>query len=164
MSHLDLKEGIIEGRKTVSNSMKYVLMCISSNFGNMFSIAIATLFLPFFPMLPIQILINNFLYDSAQINLPSDDVDEISLIKPQIWDLNLVRTYMLFYGLLSSIFDMITFWLLYHFFGLAAEQFRTGWFMESLATQILVVFIIRTPIVPFYKSRPSKKLLFGAVS
>lgn len=161
---LVLKEGIIEGRKTVSNSMKYVLMCISSNFGNMFSIAIATLFLPFFPMLPIQILINNFLYDSAQINLPSDDVDEISLIKPQIWDLNLVRTYMLFYGLLSSIFDMITFWLLYHFFGLAAEQFRTGWFMESLATQILVVFIIRTPIVPFYKSRPSKKLLFGALS
>ena len=161
---LVLKDGILEGRKTFVNSMKYVLMCISSNFGNMFSVAAATIFLPFFPMIPIQILINNFLYDTAQINLPSDHVDEASIVKPQNWDIRLIRRYMVVFGLSSSIFDLLTFWILRNHFSLTTEQFRTGWFMESLATQILVVFVVRTPVVPFFRSKPSKKLLIGALS
>jgi Mg2+-importing ATPase len=160
-SLLVLKEGILEGRKTFGNTMKYILMGLSSNFGNMFSVAAATLFLPFLPMLPVQILINNFLYDSSQIAIPSDNVDETYTHRPQRWNLKIIYRFMLIYGITSSVFDLITFWMLYKYFSVNQAQFRTGWFMESLATQILVVFIILTRHTPFYISKPSGKLILS---
>ena len=134
-------------------------MGLSSNFGNMFSVTEATLFLPFLPMLPAQILINNFLYDTSQVAIPSDNVDETYIERPQRWNVKMIYRYMFIFGVTSSIFDLITFWLLYKYFAVDIAKFRTGWFMESLATQILVVFIIRTHHIPFFKSRPSGELL-----
>ena len=157
---LVLKEGILEGRKTFANTMKYIRMGISSNFGNMFSMAAATLFLPFLPMLPVQILINNFLYDTSQIAIPTDHVDKKYVISPQRWDMKEIRRFMIVFGLLSSVFDMITFYLLQGYFHVSPQLFRTGWFMESLATQILVVFIIRTEQIPFLQSTPAPLLIF----
>ena len=153
-----LHDGIIEGRKAFGNVMKYLLMGTSSNFGNMFSMAGASLFLPFLPMLPTQILLNNFLYDLAQITIPTDNVDETYLIKPQRWDIGLIRNFMVFVGPISSIFDFLTFYVLLHYFRATQAQFHTGWFVESLATQTLVVFVIRTSKNPF-RSRPSGPLL-----
>ncbi len=158
-----LREGILEGRKTFGNTMKYILMGLSSNFGNMFSVAAATIFLPFLPMLPVQILINNFLYDTSQITLPTDNVDQSYIQKPQRWNLKMIYSYMIVFGLTSSVFDLITFFLLYKFFNVSHAQFRTGWFMESLATQILVVFIIRTWNIPFIQSKPSRQLFIGVI-
>ncbi len=159
-----LKAGILEGRKTFGNTMKYILMGLSSNFGNMFSVAAATLFLPFLPMLPVQILTNNFLYDASQLTIPSDNVDEQYTSKPHQWNQVIIRKYMFYFGLLSSVFDMITFYLLYSYFSVTPEQFRTGWFIESLSTQILVVFIIRTHRTPFFKSKPSAALTASTLS
>jgi Mg2+-importing ATPase len=156
---LVLKEGILEGRKTFGNTMKYILMGLSSNFGNMFSVAAATLFLPFLPMLPAQILINSFLYDTSQVTIPTDNVDESYTQQPQRWNLKMIYHYMLIFGLTSSVFDFATFYMLYKYFHLTEAQFRTGWFMESLATQILVVFIIRTSHIPFIQSKPGKYLV-----
>jgi len=158
-----LKEGILEGRKTFGNTMKYILMGLSSNFGNMFSVAAATVFLPFLPMLPVQILINNFLYDTSQITLPTDNVDKSYTEKPQRWNLKMIYTYMIVFGLASSVFDLITFYLLYRFFNVSQAQFRTGWFMESLATQVLVVFIIRSWHIPFFQSKPSLQLFISVM-
>lgn len=158
-SLLVLKEGILEGRKTFGNTMKYVLMGLSSNFGNMFSVAAATLFLPFLPMLPVQILLNNFLYDTSQVAIPSDNVDDTYIERPQRWNFNMIYRYMFVFGITSSVFDLLTFWLLYKYFAVSEAQFRTGWFIESLATQVLVVFIIRTQHVPFFTSKPSGKLI-----
>ncbi len=158
-----LRDGILEGRKTFGNTMKYILMGLSSNFGNMFSVAAATIFLPFLPMLPVQILINNFLYDTSQVTIPTDNVDDSYIQKPQRWNLKMIYSYMFVFGLTSSIFDLVTFYLLYKVFALNQAMFRTGWFMESLATQILVVFIIRTWHVPFKESMPSKKLVISVV-
>ncbi len=160
---LVLKEGILEGRKTFGNTMKYILMGLSSNFGNMFSVAAATLFLPFLPMLPAQILINNFLYDTSQVTIPTDNVDESYIQRPQRWDLKMIYHYMLIFGLTSSLFDFATFYSLYKYFHVSEAQFRTGWFMESLATQILVVFIIRTNHIPFIQSKPGKFLTISAL-
>ena len=162
-SLLVLKEGILEGRKTFGNTMKYVLMGLSSNFGNMFSVAAATLFLPFLPMLPVQILINNFLYDLSQVTIPSDNVDDSYIQRPQHWNLKMIYRYMFIFGITSSIFDLFTFWLLYTYFAVNQAQFQTGWFIESLATQILVVFIIRTQQTPFFKSKPSIKLVISVL-
>jgi P-type Mg2+ transporter len=156
-----LHDGILEGRRTFNNTLKYILMCLSSNFGNMFSVAAATFILPFLPMLPIQILINNFLYDTSQITIPYDNVDKENIRRPQRWDMKMIRRYMLVFGLTSSVFDLLTFGLLYVVFQVDVAQLRTGWFMESLATQILVIFIIRTQKVPFYKSKPSKTLVWS---
>jgi len=161
---LVLKEGILEGRKTFGNTMKYILMGLSSNFGNMFSVAIATLFLPFLPMLPVQILINNFLYDTSQMTIPTDNVDESYIRRPRRWDMRMIRNYMILFGLTSSVFDLATFYLLYKVFPVTTAQFRTGWFMESLATQIIVVFIIRTSKVPFFRSQPSKYLVWSTMA
>jgi Mg2+-importing ATPase len=144
--------------------MKYILMGLSSNFGNMFSVAAATLFLPFLPMLPAQILVNNFLYDTSQITIPSDNVDESYTQKPQRWNLKMIRNYMIVFGLVSSLFDLITFYLLYKYFAVSNKQFQTGWFLESLATQILVVFIIRTNHLPFIQSRPGKFLVISTLA
>jgi len=133
-------------------------MGTSSNFGNMFSMAGASLFLPFLPMLPMQILLNNFLYDLSQLTIPTDNVDETYLQKPQHWDIGLIRNFMVFIGPISSIFDFLTFYVLLHFFHASEAQFHTGWFVESLATQTLVLFVIRTAKNPL-RSRPSSPLI-----
>ena len=153
-----LHDGIIEGRKAFGNVMKYLLMGTSSNFGNVFSMAGASLFLPFLPMLPTQILLNNLLYDLAQITIPTDNVDETYLQKPQHWDIGLIRNFMVYIGPISSIFDFLTFYVLLHFFRASEALFHTGWFVESLATQTLVLFVIRTSKNPL-RSRPSGPLM-----
>ena len=153
-----LHDGIIEGRKAFGNVMKYLLMGTSSNFGNVFSMAGAALFLPFLPMLPTQILLNNLLYDLAQITIPTDNVDESYLQKPQHWDIGLIRKFMLMVGPISSVFDFLTFYVLLNVFHASEREFHTGWFVESLATQTLVLFVIRTAGNPF-KSRPSRPLI-----
>jgi Mg2+-importing ATPase len=114
-------------------------------------------------MLPAQILINNFLYDTSQLAIPADHVDESYLQRPQRWNLRMIYHYMLIFGLTSSVFDFATFYLLYSWLHVSEAQFRTGWFMESLATQILVVFIIRTNLVPFLQSRPAKLLVLSVL-
>ncbi len=152
-----LHNGIIEGRRAFGNVMKYLLMGTSSNFGNMFSMAGASLFLPFLPMLPTQILLNNFLYDVAQITIPTDNVDDEYIRGPQRWDIRLIRNFMLFIGPISSIYDFLTFFVLLRFFRASEPLFHTGWFVESLATQTLVLFVIRTMRNP-WRSRPSVAL------
>ena len=149
--------GILEGRKAFGNVTKYLLMGTSSNFGNMFSMAGASVFLPFLPMLPTQVLLNNLLYDLAQITIPTDNVDPEVTRKPQRWDIRTIRNFMLVMGPISSLYDFLTFFVLLHFFHAGETLFRTGWFVESLATQTLVLFVIRTPKNPF-KSRPSVPL------
>ena len=153
-----LHRGILEGRRASGNMMKYLLMGTSSNFGNMFSMAAASVFLPFLPMLPTQILLNNFLYDLAQVTIPSDNVDDSYLRRPQRWDMRVIRDFMLFIGPISSIFDFLTFYLLLRYFHASERLFHTGWFVESLATQTLVLFVIRTMGNPF-RSRPSRPLI-----
>lgn len=151
----ELRDGVVEGRKTFGNTMKYIMMGISSNFGNMFSVLGAVLFLPFLPMLPIQILLNNFLYDFSQITIPSDAVDDEFVQKPKRWNMKFIRNFMFTFGPISSLFDFVTFFVLYWFFKSEPSVFQTGWFMESLATQTLVIHVIRTNKLPFIGSRPS---------
>lgn len=155
-----LNDGIIEGRRCFANIMKYIVMGTSSNFGNMFSMAAASLFLPFLPMLPTQILLNNFLYDVSQISIPSDNVDPALLHRPKRWHIGFIRQFMMIIGPISSIYDFLTFAVLLWVFHASANPplFHTGWFVESLATQTLVVFVIRTAGNP-WKSRPSWPLL-----
>jgi len=163
----ELMEGVIEGRKTFGNTMKYLLMGLSSNFGNMFSMIGASLFLPFFPMTASQILLNNFIYDASQLSIPSDNVDVEYLQKPKHWDMEYIKKYMVIFGSISSVFDFITFYILFGVLHFNAHTFQAGWFVESLATQILVIYVIRTRKIPFLQSRPSKYLLFttlGAVA
>jgi P-type Mg2+ transporter len=152
-----LHRGILEGRRASGNLMKYLLMGTSSNFGNMFSMAAASVFLPFLPMLPTQILLNNLLYDVAQIAIPTDRVDRSYLSRPQRWDIHLIRDFMLIVGPVSSIFDFLTFYVLLRVLHASEVLFHTGWFVESLATQTLVLFVIRTMGNPF-RSRPSRAL------
>lgn len=159
----ELMDGIIEGRKTFGNTMKYLMMGLSSNFGNMFSMIGASLFLPFFPMLPGQILLNNLLYDSSQVAIPLDKVDTSYLKKPKHWDMKFIRRFMYIFGPISSLFDFLTFFLLYKIFSLSGGAFQAGWFIESLATQVLVIYIIRTQKIPFFKSRPSRYLLLSTL-
>lgn len=158
-----LHAGIIEGRKSFGNVMKYLLMGTSSNFGNMFSMAVAVLFLPFLPMLPTQILLNNFLYDLAQVTIPTDKVDETFIRKPQRWNIKLIRDFMIYIGPLSSIYDFLTFFVLLKVFHASEQFFHTGWFVESLATQTLVIFVIRTARNPL-RSKPSLALAFTTVA
>lgn len=158
-----LAEGVIEGRRIFANTIKYVLMGSSSNFGNMFSAAGASTFLSFLPMLPSQILLNNLLYDASQLTISSDLVDPEQLLGPTRWDIKMIRRYMFFFGLISSIFDFSTFGILLWIFHAGPTLFRTGWFVESLATQTLVIFVIRTRRTPFYKSRPSLTLLLASL-
>ena len=148
-----INEGVIEGRRTVKNVTKYILMGSSSNFGNMFSMAGAALFLPFLPMLPVQVLLNNLLYDVSEMGVPFDRVDTSALARPVRWSTTLIERFMLVFGPVSSLFDFLTFFVLLRLFGADAAQFQTGWFVESLATQALVVFVIRTRGV-FWRSRP----------
>jgi Mg2+-importing ATPase len=159
-----LQEGVLEGRKTFGNTMKYIMMGTSSNFGNMFSVAGASLFLPFLPMLPIQILLNNFLYDLSELGIPTDNVDKEYVEKPKKWNISFIRKYMILMGPISSIFDFLTFFIMLLVFNATEPLFQTAWFLESLCTQTLVIFIIRTRITPFYKSKPSRLLTFSSLS
>jgi Mg2+-importing ATPase len=152
-----LHDGILEGRRAFGNVMKYLLMGTSSNFGNMLSMAGASIFLPFLPMLPTQILLNNFLYDMAQVTIPSDNVDDAYVRSPQHWDIRLIRNFMIFIGPISSIYDFLTFYVLLFLLHAGEVEFHTGWFVESLATQTLVLFVIRTSGNPL-RSRPSHAL------
>jgi Mg2+-importing ATPase len=157
-----LHNGIIEGRKAFGNVMKYLLMGTSSNFGNMFSMAGASLFLPFLPMLPMQILLNNFLYDLSQVTIPTDNVDSSYIIKPRRWDIKLISDFMIYIGPISSIYDFMTFFIMLWVFHASEALFHTGWFVESLATQTLVLFVIRTAGNPL-RSRPSLPLTITAL-
>lgn len=159
-----LADGVAEGRRIFANTIKYVLMATSSNFGNMFSAAGASLFLKFLPMLPSQILLNNLLYDIGQMTIPTDRVDEDQLSRPSQWDIRFIRRFMLVFGPISSVFDFSTFAVLLGVLAATPDQFRTGWFIESLATQTLIVFVIRTRRVPFFRSRPSTPLMLSAIS
>ncbi len=158
-----LHDGVVEGRRSFGNIMKYVLMGTSSNFGNMLSMAAASLFLPFLPMLPLQIILNNFLYDLAQVAIPSDRVDRSYLVKPRRWNVAFIRRFMLVLGPISSLYDFATFAIMLFVFHADQELFRTGWFVESLATQTLVIFVIRTAARP-WASAPSRALAFGATA
>jgi Mg2+-importing ATPase len=149
-----LHRGILEGRRAFGNVTKYLLMGTSSNFGNMFSMAGASVFLSFLPMLPTQVLLNNLLYDLAQVTIPTDNVDPEVTRRPQRWDIKTIRNFMLIVGPISSLYDFLTFWVLLRFFHAGEILFHTGWFVESLATQTLVLFVIRTPRSPL-TSRPS---------
>jgi Mg2+-importing ATPase len=148
---------VLEGRRTFGNIMKYVMMGTSSNFGNMFSMAGGTLLLPFLPLLPVQILVNNLLYDISEIPLPTDNVDSEFIERPRRWSMPWIRNFMLVIGPVSSVFDFLTFWVMLHVFRAGEALFHTGWFVESLATQLLVVFVIRTRGNPL-RSRPSGTL------
>jgi Mg2+-importing ATPase len=154
--------GALEGRRSFANITKYVLMGTSSNFGNMLSMAAASAILPFLPLLPVQILLNNFLYDLSQVTIPADNVDAGDLAGPRTWDMGLIQRFMLGLGPVSSIFDFITFGVLLLGFHADASTFRAGWFVESLATQTLVIFVIRTAGNPL-KSRPSRALVVGVL-
>ena len=158
-----LAGGVAEGRRIFANTIKYVLMGTSSNFGNMFSAGAASLFLDFLPILPTQILVNNLLYDVSEMTIPTDNVDEEQLRRPAHWDTKLIRRFMTFFGPISSLFDFATFGLLLWVFDADATLFRSGWFVESLATQSLAIFAIRTRRVPFFRSRPSRPLLVSTL-
>lgn len=178
-SLLVLEDGILEGRKVFGNIVKYIKMGASSNFGNMFSVVGGAYFLPFLPMAPIQVLVNNLLYDLSQVGIPLDNVDEEYLTRPRRWNIKSIRNFMVFIGPMSSLFDYATFFLMLYFFGCAAfgapgtsaaqkthleELFHTGWFVESLLTQTLIVHIIRTQRIPFLQSRASKPMLFTTLA
>ncbi|HEX7482473.1 MAG TPA: HAD-IC family P-type ATPase, partial [Candidatus Bathyarchaeia archaeon] len=171
-----LAEGILEGRKTFGNTMKYIQLGVSSNFGNMFSVAGASIFLPpgFLPMLPVQILLNNLLYDMSQSTITTDSVDEEYVERPKRWDIAFIRRFMVTLGPVSSLFDFLTFFTMLFVFipivplGLLSSHdqhlFQTAWFIESLCSQVLVVFVIRTRRKPFWKSKPSKYLVISSIA
>ena len=153
-----IDQGVVEGRRTFANTLKYIRMGTSSNFGNMLSMAGAALVLPFLPMLPGQILLNNLLYDASQTTIPTDTVDDEIASEPARWDLHQIERFMLVFGPISSLFDYATYGVLLLVLGVDERAFHTGWFIESLATQVLVVFAIRTRRRPFWRSRPSRPL------
>jgi len=154
-----LYEGVDEGRRTFSNIMKYLKMGSSSNFGNMFSVVGASIFLPFLPMMPLQLILNNFLYDMSQLGIPTDNVDPEDLLKPAKWSMDRIRNFVMFVGPISSLFDYMTFGVLFLVLSVPAPVFQAGWFIESIMTQTLIIHVIRTNKIPFIQSRPSVKLL-----
>ncbi len=176
---LVLANGINEGRKIFGNTMKYILMGTSSNFGNMLSAAAASVFLPFPPMLASQILFMNLLYDVSNMTLPTDNVDDEYVKSPKRWDMSFVRKYTLFFGPFSSLYDFLTFGIMLFVFGASAAAlpgatnavilhsqglFQAGWFVESFWTEVLVMFVIRTRRIPFFTSRPGKWLTLLTLS
>lgn len=158
-----IAQGVREGRRTFANTLKYIRMGTSSNFGNMVSMAGAALVLPFLPMLPSQILLNNLIYDASQTAIPSDGIDADVEVEPARWDIAGIERFMLIFGPISSIFDYATFGLLLLVLRASEAEFHTGWFVESLATQVLVIFAIRTRLSPFWRSRPSRPLAAAAI-
>jgi P-type Mg2+ transporter len=157
-----LREGIDEGRITFANTLKYVLTTISANFGNMFSMAGASILLPFLPLLAPQILLNNFLSDIPAVTIASDNVDIETVEKPRRWNNQFIRNYMILFGLVSSIFDFLTFGTLLYIFRASPEEFRTGWFIESLLTELVIAMVVRTRHL-FFRSRPGKLLLISTL-
>jgi Mg2+-importing ATPase len=153
-----LANGVIEGRRTFANTLKYVFMATSANFGNMFSMAGASLFLSFLPLLPKQILLTNLLTDFPEMTIATDSVDKEMLSQPRRWNIKFIRNFMLVFGLLSSIFDYLTFGVLLLVLHASVEEFRTGWFMESVISASMIVLVVRTR-GPFLKSKPGKALL-----
>jgi Mg2+-importing ATPase len=173
-SLLVLEAGVVEGRKVFANILKYVRMGASSNFGNMFSVLGASVFVPYLPMAPIQILANNLLYDVSQIAIPTDDVDAEQVEKPRPWDISQLTRFIVFIGPCSSIFDYTTYFMMLYVFNCwdistptaaarSASLFQTGWFVESLLTQTLIIHIIRTNRIPFLQSRSSWPLMVMSV-
>jgi P-type Mg2+ transporter len=167
-SLLVLEEAVVEGRKTFANIIKYIKMTASSNFGNVFSVLIASIFLPFLPMLPIQLLVQNLLYDVSQVSIPWDDVDQDYLKQPRKWDAGGIARFMVFIGPISSIFDVVTFVLMWHVFGANTVEkqslFQSGWFVVGLLTQTLIVHMIRTQHIPFIQSRAAMPVILLTVS
>jgi Mg2+-importing ATPase len=170
-SLLVLQDGVMEGRRVFGNITKYIKMAASSNFGNMFSVLGASIFLPFIPMLPIQVLTNNLLYDFSQTAIPTDEVDEDWLKKPRKWAIGELRRFIVFIGPISSIFDYATYFIMLFIYGAWAHPdlahqalFHTGWFVESLFTQTLIIHVIRTKKIPFIQSRASKSLIFASLA
>jgi len=153
-----LAAGIEEGRRTFGNTIKYVNMGTSSNFGNMFSASAASVFLPFLPMLPMQILFMNLLYNVANLTLPTDNVDPEYTRWPRKWDIGFIRNFTLFFGPFSSVYDFLTFGIMLFIFGASASLFQSAWFVESFWTEVLIIFVIRTRRLPFFTSRPGKWL------
>jgi Mg2+-importing ATPase len=164
-SLLILEQGVMEGRRVFGNIIKYIKMAASSNFGNMFSVVGASAFLPFLPMLPIQVLTNNLLYDFSQTTIPTDEVDAEWLTKPRKWAIGEIQRFILFIGPISSIFDYLTFFIMLYVFNAWTDPalFHTGWFVESLFTQTLIIHIIRTNKIPFIESRASLPLIATSV-
>lgn len=158
-----LLEGIVEGRKTFANTMKYIFMATSANFGNMFSMAGASLFLPFLPLLPKQVLLTNLLTDFPEMAIATDRVDDINIQSPQRWDMHFIRRFMITFGLLSSVFDYLTFGVLLFVLHANEKVFQTGWFTESVISAILIVLIVRTRL-PFFKSLPGKYLAVATIA
>jgi Mg2+-importing ATPase len=164
-SLLVLEQGVLEGRRVFGNIVKYIKMAASSNFGNMFSVVGASAFLPFLPMLPIQVLANNLLYDFSQTTIPSDEVDADWLTRPRQWAIGRILRFILFIGPISSIFDYLTFFLMLYVFNCWHNPalFHTGWFVESLCTQTMIIHVIRTNKIPFLQSRASWPLIITSV-
>jgi Mg2+-importing ATPase len=162
-SPMVLEEGVLEGRKVFANILKYIRMGASSNFGNMFSVLGASVFVPFLPMTPIQILTNNLLYDISQTAIPTDEVDPEQIVKPRPWDMGQIAKFIVFIGPCSSIFDYTTYLMMLFVFDCwsvdKASLFQTGWFVESLLTQTLIIHVIRTNRIPFIESRAAWPLL-----
>jgi len=158
-----LVQGVQDGRKTFANTLKYVFMAVSANFGNMFSMAGASLFLSFLPLLPTQVLLTNLMTDFPEMTIPTDSVDSDMVQKPRRWNVKFIRDFMIYFGLLSSVFDYMTFGVLLFILQATPVQFRTGWFIESVASAALIVLVIRTR-QPFFKSKPSKYLMFTTFS
>jgi Mg2+-importing ATPase len=157
-----LRQGIDEGRLTFNNTLKYIITTISANFGNMFSMAGASLFLSFLPMLAPQILLENFLSDIPAMTIASDNVDPEVVRRPRRWNTKFIRDYMILFGLVSSIFDFLTFGTLLFVFRAAPEAFRTGWFVESMLTELVIALVVRTRRV-FFRSRPGTLLLLSSL-
>ena len=158
-----LIEGVIEGRTVFGNILKYIKMTASSNFGNVFSVLVASAFLPFLPMLPIHLLIQNLLYDFSQLSIPWDNMDQEFLVSPRKWEAGGMARFMVFVGPVSSIFDMTTFLVMWYVFQANSisiqSVFQSGWFIEGLLSQTLIVHMIRTQKIPFFQSRASKPVL-----
>ncbi|MDE2028802.1 MAG: cation transporting ATPase C-terminal domain-containing protein, partial [Candidatus Omnitrophica bacterium] len=166
---LVLRDGVLEGRRVFGNIFKYIKMGASSNFGNMFSMTGSGFFLPyvlkcnFYPMHPIQIILNNFLYDISQVAIPTDDVDEDYLLKSRAWNIDYIKKFMFVFGPLSSVFDYLTWMVMVWVFHADQYLFATAWFIESMCTQLLVIHIIRTGKIPFVESWPSPFLIFTSI-
>jgi Mg2+-importing ATPase len=157
-----LAQGIREGRKTFANTLKYVFMATSANFGNMFSMAGASLFLPFLPLLPKQILLTNLMTDFPEMAIATDSVDNEMMDRPRRWDIKFIRNFMIIFGSLSSVFDYLTFGVLLFVLHATTNQFRTGWFLESVISASVIVLVVRSRR-PFFKSKPGRYLLLATL-
>jgi len=158
-----LRQGILLGRTTFANTIKYVFVTTSANFGNMFSMAGASLFIPFLPLLPFQVLLTNFLTDFPALTIAGDNVDREMVERPHRWDIKFIRRFMITFGLVSSAFDYLTFGLLLLVFQVSQDVFRSGWFIESVMTELLIMLVIRTQR-PFFQSKPGKGLFYSTLA